>query len=221
MTAAPVPESNGSGATATGAGGATGLAGLYEAAGAGGESLAPTGTVHLRVYSVSLLASGQRAPRVELKECGPSFDFVLRRRREAAPDMLAQALKRPKTAAEKNTQGKGKRKNIETDDMGDMVGRVHLGRQDLSSLQTRKMKGLRVRKGEDDSEEEDGDEDDGDDGEDGGEELPSDIEELEMEDMTAGDSEGDDGEGDEDEGDDDEAPASKGNGTTSNKRRRG
>ena len=27
--------------------------------------------------------------------------------------------------------------------MGDMVGRVHLGRQDLSQLQVKKMKGLR------------------------------------------------------------------------------
>lgn len=56
------------------------------------------------------------------------------------------SLKRPKTQAEKNRQGKGVKKNIETDEMGDMVGRVHLGRQDLGKLQTRKMKGLkRVR----------------------------------------------------------------------------
>ena len=40
------------------------------------------------------------------------------------------------------TQAKPK-KNIETDLVGDKMGRVHLGRQDLSQLQTRKMKGLK------------------------------------------------------------------------------
>jgi ribosome production factor 2 len=35
------------------------------------------------------------------------------------------------------------KKNIETDIIGDKVGRIHLGRQDLSGLQTRKMKGLK------------------------------------------------------------------------------
>ena len=58
--------------------------------------------------------------------------------------MLTQALRRPKTQAEKNRQGKeGAKKNIETDDMGDTVGRIHVGKQDLSALQTRKMKGLK------------------------------------------------------------------------------
>ena len=33
------------------------------------------------------------------------------------------------------------------DTMGDKIGRVHLGRQDLGGLQTRKMKGLKRRAG--------------------------------------------------------------------------
>ena len=32
---------------------------------------------------------------------------------------------------------------MQTDTMGDKLGRVHLGKQDLSELQTRKMKGLK------------------------------------------------------------------------------
>jgi ribosome production factor 2 len=32
--------------------------------------------------------------------------------------------------------------------LGDKYGRVHLGRQDLSKLQTRKMKGLKSQRGE-------------------------------------------------------------------------
>ena len=36
-----------------------------------------------------------------------------------------------------------KEKNISKDEMGDTFGRIHLGRQDLDKLQTRKMKGLK------------------------------------------------------------------------------
>ena len=35
------------------------------------------------------------------------------------------------------------KKNIETDLVGDKMGRIHLSRQDLGELQTRKMKGLK------------------------------------------------------------------------------
>ena len=36
-----------------------------------------------------------------------------------------------------------RKKNVETDIVGDKIGRIHLGKQDLSELQTRKMKGLK------------------------------------------------------------------------------
>ena len=35
------------------------------------------------------------------------------------------------------------KKNISTDLIGDKVGRIHLGKQSLNNLQTRKMKGLK------------------------------------------------------------------------------
>lgn len=35
------------------------------------------------------------------------------------------------------------KKNVETDVVGDKIGQIHLGRQDLNELQTRKMKGLK------------------------------------------------------------------------------
>ena len=40
--------------------------------------------------------------------------------------------------------------------VGDKVGRIHLGRQDLDSLQSRKMKGLKRRRDPEDQEDEDG-----------------------------------------------------------------
>ena len=41
-----------------------------------------------------------------------------------------------------NNQTRSK-KNVATDMVGDKMGKIHLGRQDLDELQTRKMKGLK------------------------------------------------------------------------------
>lgn len=101
--------------------------------------------VHLRTYTVKLLSSGSRVPRVQLTEMGPSMDFSMRREATADPEMMKAALKRPRVAKKDVESGLGKkRKNIETDDMGDKVGRIHIGKQDLSKLQSRKMKSLKV-----------------------------------------------------------------------------
>jgi len=68
------------------------------------------------------------------------------------------------------------KKNVETDIVGDKIGKIHLGRQDLSELQTRKMKGL--KRGRDATVEEDAEEeedvvsvDDGDSESEGGVEV--------------------------------------------------
>jgi ribosome production factor 2 len=107
----------------------------------------PLPEIHLRVYTIKLLSSGSRVPRVQLTEMGPSIDFSVRRIQEADGEMMKAALKRPKLAKGDVEKGLGKkRKNIETDEMGDRVGRLHVGKQDLSKLQARKMKGLKVRK---------------------------------------------------------------------------
>lgn len=49
-----------------------------------------------------------------------------------------------------------KKKNISHDAFGTKFGQVHMQKQDLSKLQTRKMKGLRKRGGEVVSEDQDG-----------------------------------------------------------------
>jgi ribosome production factor 2 len=43
-------------------------------------------------------------------------------------------------------------KNVEIDTMGDQLGRIHVGIQDLRKLQTRKMRGLKRQAGESDDE---------------------------------------------------------------------
>lgn len=100
--------------------------------------------VHIRTFTTRLLASGTKIPRVELTPMGPSLDLVMRRHEFADDEVMKQAMKRPKLKKKDVEQGLGKkRKNMEVDEMGDLRGRVHVGSQDLSKLQTRKMKGLK------------------------------------------------------------------------------
>lgn len=100
--------------------------------------------IHIRTYTVSLLPSGTRIPRVELREMGPFLDLSLRRHQPADPEMWKAALRRPKLKKQDLEKGLGKKKkNMEVDEMGDLRGRVHIAKQDLGKLQTRKMKGLK------------------------------------------------------------------------------
>ncbi|KAH6916120.1 hypothetical protein BKA70DRAFT_1216369 [Coprinopsis sp. MPI-PUGE-AT-0042] len=100
--------------------------------------------VHLRTYTIKMLASGVRTPRVELVPMGPSLDMSLRRHTAPSQDLWNQAMKRPKLAKKDIESGLGKkRKNLETDDMGDLRGRIHIGKQDLNKMRGTRMKGLK------------------------------------------------------------------------------
>jgi ribosome production factor 2 len=103
--------------------------------------------VHFRTYLVQLLKSGQREPRVELLPHGPSFDFRLRRAQAPSEDLLKQSLQRhlPKKPMGENKKARGN-KNVDIDEMGDKVGKIHVGQQELAKLQSRKMKGLKKEK---------------------------------------------------------------------------
>jgi len=101
-------------------------------------------SVHIRLFTLKLLSSGSRVPRVELVPMGPSLDLSLRRSQEADPILWEEAMKRPKMKKGDVEKGLGKkRKNMEIDDMGDLRGQVHIAKQNLDKLQTRKMKGLK------------------------------------------------------------------------------
>jgi ribosome production factor 2 len=65
------------------------------------------------------------------------MDFRVGRVKEADQSMLKEAMKKVHGLEERP------KKNITTDSMGDKIGRVHLGKQDLSELQLRKMKALK------------------------------------------------------------------------------
>ncbi|XP_076645265.1 ribosome production factor 2-like protein Non3 [Halictus rubicundus] len=91
----------------------------------------------LRSYRVLLKKSNSRTPRIELEEIGPRADLICRRTKLASADLFKQACKKPKELKVK------KKKNISKDNLGTTFGRVHVGAQNLNSIQTRKMKGLK------------------------------------------------------------------------------
>lgn len=97
----------------------------------------PENKILFRSYRIQLKKSGCKTPRVELEEIGPSFDLTLRRTKEASDDLFKRSLKQPR---ELKTTVK---KNLSRDKLGSTHGRVHLGKQNIQKIQTRKMKGLK------------------------------------------------------------------------------
>jgi ribosome production factor 2 len=97
----------------------------------------PEPTLRIRSYLIKTLRSGQKLPRVEVEEMGPRIDATLGREHFPDPDMMKEALKKPKGLEPKT------KKNIDMDIMGDKMGKIHVGKQDFNKLQSRKMKGLK------------------------------------------------------------------------------
>ncbi|KAI9020653.1 Brix domain-containing protein [Phycomyces nitens] len=108
----------------------------------------PDNKIFFRTHTIQMKKSGTKTPRVELVEMGPMYDFCLRRTSPPKPDLWAAAVKVPKEIKHKKV------KNVNVDEMGDKYGRIHVGNQDIAKLQTRKMKGLKKRSAEKDSDKE-------------------------------------------------------------------
>ena len=111
--------------------------------------------INMRCWRIVTKRSGQKLPRIEVEEMGPRIDFRIGRIKEAQDSLWKSALMKPKELKVLNpyhlkrifsnsssVQEKPK-KNIETDIVGDKVGRIHLGVQDMENLQTRKTKALK------------------------------------------------------------------------------
>lgn len=91
----------------------------------------------LRSYKILLKKSGLKTPRIELTEIGPSMDMTIRRTKIASDDLYKLSRKQPRQLKT------FKKKNIVRDQLGNTHGRVHVGRQKIASVQTRKVKALR------------------------------------------------------------------------------
>uniref|UniRef100_A0A1A9X5R7 Ribosome production factor 2 homolog n=1 Tax=Glossina brevipalpis TaxID=37001 RepID=A0A1A9X5R7_9MUSC len=94
-------------------------------------------TILMRSYKILLKKSGQRTPRIELMEIGPSADFSIRRTKIASEDFYKLSRKQPKELKVTKT------KNISRDELGNTHGRIHIGKQELDKIQTRRVKGLK------------------------------------------------------------------------------
>lgn len=92
--------------------------------------------VLMRSYKILLRKSGLTTPRIELNEIGPSVDFTIRRTKIASEDLYKLARKQPKEL--KVTT----KKNISRDQLGNTHGRVHVGKQKIGTIQTRKVRAL-------------------------------------------------------------------------------
>ena len=105
--------------------------------------------IYVRHYTTQYLQSGSNAPRLELLPTGPNFTLKVRRTQFANQTVLRQALRKVKTTQPKRV------KNIARDVFGEKVGRLHVEKQDLDKIQTRKVKALKKRKrGNDDANDE-------------------------------------------------------------------
>ncbi|ETV97808.1 hypothetical protein H310_09157 [Aphanomyces invadans] len=99
--------------------------------------------VLFRHYSIAFQLTTDTHPRVELDEMGPRFDLSFRRHKFGSADMMKVACKKPKELAPKKV------KNVSRDELtGDKIGRIHLDKQDIYSMQVRRVKALRKSPGD-------------------------------------------------------------------------
>lgn len=90
-----------------------------------------------RHYFIRYKKSGTKIPDVVLEECGPSMDLAVRRTRLASDDLRKEACRTPKEL--KPT----KHKNAGTTALRESVGTVHVPRQKMDNLTTKKPRGLK------------------------------------------------------------------------------
>jgi len=98
------------------------------------------GRILLRQAVTSFKKSGTNVPRVELTECGPRMDLVLRRHRPALPDTAKAAYAQP--APPKQW------KNVGKDSLAGTVGRVFVPRQEIGEMALAKPKGTKRQRRE-------------------------------------------------------------------------
>ena len=96
------------------------------------------GRIHISPCRLDLRKSGSSIPNVKLAPLGS--DLILEPRRDHLPslDLWKAALRQPKAM-----KGPKKIKNVSKTDLGETLGTIHLGNQNLNNLQTRKVKALK------------------------------------------------------------------------------
>lgn len=92
--------------------------------------------IHFRHYAMSHKYSTEPTDGLAMVEVGPRIDLQVRRTRLASEDLIKQASKLSQVITGK------KRKNLDTTVTGDKTGNIHLKKQNLNKLATKKTKAL-------------------------------------------------------------------------------
>jgi ribosome production factor 2 len=95
------------------------------------------GKIFVRGYSTGFLKSGTKVPDLELTSMGPNFDLGLRRSQVASEDLWKLSLKQPRGTAT------AKVKNVSRTGLGEKLGKLHMKKQNLDTMNTRRVTALR------------------------------------------------------------------------------
>ncbi len=114
----------------------------------------------LRHYKINFKKSGTKVPLVELSPVGPFVDFQLEKELVPDHDLWKNAIKIPKfinatqrteeetPEAKKARLDRKKRqsKNISKDELGNITGRIHVGRQNFDQIYTPLSRAFKIKK---------------------------------------------------------------------------
>jgi len=93
-------------------------------------------TLAFNHYRIQFEKSGQKTPRVELVDIGPSMKMHVRRTRYASEDMKKTALKVPDVLR----KSKDRIKNVFRDELGNVQAKVYVKQNDIKTLGTKNFK---------------------------------------------------------------------------------
>jgi len=100
------------------------------------------GKIYFRHYAIELRrVQASTLPRVVLEEMGPSLDLVIKRTKFASKEMMKSSHRIPREIKPKKV------KNVTTTAFA-KLGTMHKEKQDLNTMQTRKVKGLKRKRSE-------------------------------------------------------------------------
>jgi ribosome production factor 2 len=94
--------------------------------------------IYIRGYLNTFMKSGTKVPDVKLNPMGPFLDLSLRRHKLCAAEMWAMATKKPKNISQPK-----KVKNISRNELGEKMGRIHMEKQNLDTMKSRRVTALR------------------------------------------------------------------------------
>lgn len=95
------------------------------------------GVIYMRPFAIDFKKSGTRIPDVDLVPFGKKLNLNVRRTQLAKEEVWKLALRAPKSSTPKV-------KNKSKTEIGETLGRIHLKKQNLDKMDTRRVSALRT-----------------------------------------------------------------------------